>query len=98
MGTPERASEIGTSTSIEDSKEVINEMDFTVDHFGEGTPLPGAVGVDEEDQTWAKMDHTNNVPPLCASTANREIIDERVSSLKRQDRRNRGVPRTRLDL
>ena len=81
------------------SSGVTKELEFTLDHFGEDVTQ---LGVFENslasicDDKSEATESIPNVPPLFASTANRE--NSEPESLERKARKNRGVPRTRLDL
>ena len=79
------------------SGDVTDELEFTLDHFGQDTTLAEAANNDLGNFEKVPPSAASSVPPLCASTANRDR-EQAPSYLDRKSRLNRGVPRTRLDL
>ena len=72
------------------SGEPLDELEFTMDHFGPETTLQGS-NVSDSDVPF-------NDSPQMTSTANRDDSRGEEKFVARQSRVNRGVPRTRLDL
>ena len=64
--------------------------------FGHGVAPLGSNSSDS-DLTSNELEFGGDVPPM-TSTANREDSVEKEKVMARQSRKNRGVPRTRLDL